>query len=67
MIMIIQDIIQSVNDLKQSYELMSNDSIIDSFNGIILKLQNLENKIMEEKKIKKVNQKLIENNFKLIS
>ena len=62
----IQDIIQFVNDLKQSYELMSNDSIIDSFNGIIYKLKELNKNIKEEKKVKQANQELIETNFKII-
>ena len=61
----IQDIIQSVKDLKQTFEYMTECSVVDCCNGIISKLKNLQKDIQEEKKVEKANKELIEKNYKL--
>ena len=63
---IIQDIIQSVIDLRQSFEFMTECSVVDYCNGIIFKLETLQKDIQEEKKVEKANKELIKKNFKIL-
>ena len=57
----IKDIINCVNDLKQSFEFLTEDSVVDICNGITTKL----NSLLEDEKVDKANKELIKKNHKL--